>query len=132
MRVLAAIVCVVILVPLSAAAQSVPQSALTLEQVLELAEARSEAVAIARTGVSRAEGEQIRARSGLFPQLNVSLSYDRALASEFEGVFDDIDFGGPDPAPGDPTATDDGLNDLPFGRANTWRLNLTFSQNIFD
>jgi outer membrane protein len=128
MRVFVAAVCVVLLLPLLAAAQGAPAGALSLEQVLELAEARNEAIAIARTGVSRAEGEQIRARSGLFPQVSVSLAYDRALASEFEGVFDDINFGGSDQ--GDDAGSD--TTDLPFGRVNTWRLNLAFSQNLFD
>src|SRR5215217_5427266 len=65
----------------------VPAGPLTLEQVLDLAEPRSESIAIARAGVSRAEGDRLRARSGLFPQLSASGSYDRALASEFEGIF---------------------------------------------
>lgn len=135
-----------------------PQGPLTLEQALELAEARSEAVGIARTGVERAEGEQVRARSGRLPQLNASASYDRALASEFSGVF-----GGGSSAPPcapfsvDPSAAlpdrvaeieraidcgavggsffggggDDETIDLPFGRKNTWRVNLLFSQSIY-
>jgi hypothetical protein len=65
-----------------------PAGPLTLEQVLEMAEARSESIAIARAGITRTDGERIRARSGLFPQLSVTGSYERALASEFEGVFD--------------------------------------------
>ena len=43
----------------------VPAGPLTLEQVLTLAESRSETIAISRAGVQRAEGEQVRARSGL-------------------------------------------------------------------
>ena len=91
MRLLAAVVCVATLCPLSAYAQTFPAGPLTLEQVLELAEARSETIAIARAGIRRAEGEDVRARSGLFPQLNASVSYDRALASEFEGIFDNVE-----------------------------------------
>ncbi len=106
----------------------VPTGPLTLEQVLDLAEARSEAVAIAKVGQVRADGDQVRARSGLYPQLSASASYDRALASEFAGVFDDLTFGGG--TSGDTTA-DGGLEDLPFGRANTWRATLSFSQNIY-
>ena len=67
---------------------AVPAGPLTLEQVLTLAEPRSEAVSIAQAGIRRAEGEQVRARSGGLPQLSAAASYDRALASEFEGVFD--------------------------------------------
>jgi len=126
MRVFVTVVCVAVLLPLSAFAQAPLAGPLTLEQVLELAEARSETVAIAQAGIRRAEGEEIRARSGLFPQLNVSVSYDRSLASEFEGLFDDASLGGT------PGGDDAGLEELPFGRANTWRLNLALSQNLFD
>ena len=100
--------------------QPVPPGPLTLEQVLQLAEERSEAVGIARTGVQRAEGEQVRARSGRFPQLNASAGYDRALASEFSGLFEG-GFGGGE---GEEI-------DLPFGRQNTWRVNLVFSQSVY-
>lgn len=116
--------------PLLASAQ-VPAGPLTLEQVLELAEARGESIAIARAGIRRAEGEEVRARSGLYPQLNLSVSYDRSLASEFDDLFLDGGFGG-QPSDGDGSGDDGGLEDLPFGRRNTWRLNLALSQNVFD
>ena len=137
-----------------------PAGPLTLEQVLELAEGRSEAVGIARTGVQRAEGEQVRARSGRLPQLNASASYDRALASEFSGVFGGGTAGPPcPPFTLDPSAAlpdrvaeieraidcgavgssffggggggDDAEIDLPFGRKNTWRVNLLLSQSLY-
>src|SRR5215213_2782668 len=102
---------------------AVPAGPLTLDQVLDLAAGRSETVAIAQTGIRRAEGEQVRARSALFPQISLSGGYDRALASEFSGLFDNIG-GSSSDSSGD-------LSDLPFGRANTWRLSLAFSQNIY-
>src|SRR5688500_5346807 len=129
---------------------------LTLEEALRLAGATSETVAIAEADVARAEGNRVRARSLTRPQLAGSASYDRALASEFSGLFDsagppcpalDIDasrplaervaeieraldcgaiggfsFGGGE---GD----DDG--GLPFGRENTWRANLAFTQGLY-
>lgn len=127
---------------------------LTLEEALALAEARSEQMVIAQAGVDRAESDQVRARSDLFPQLIASASYDRALASEFSGLFDAA------PAPcaafiADPSASvdrrlteleravdcgatgaadDEGFGEfeeLPFGRKNTYRFNLSFSQNVF-
>jgi outer membrane protein TolC len=105
---------------------------ITLEQALAMAEARSESVAIAQAGILRADGDAIRAKAGAFPQLSASLGYDRSLASEFEGVFDNIDFGGDSGSSGDaPAPADEGLADLPFGRANTWRATLQFSQNIY-
>jgi len=146
----------------SARAQTppVPAGPLTLEQVLELAEIRSESIAIAQAGVRRAEGDIIRARSGRFPQVSASAAYERALASEFEGIFDSA---GPpcDPFAPDPTGPladrvaeieraigcgavggsifggggqnedDEGAPDLPFGRVNTWRVNLVFSQSLY-
>jgi outer membrane protein len=135
----------------------VPPGPLTLEQVLALAEPRSEGVLIAQQGVLRAEGEQIRAKSGGLPQLSASASYDRALASEFEGVFD-VQAPSCPPFTLNPTATidarvaeieraincgavgggffgsgssDGGLANLPFGRKNTWRATLSFSQNLY-
>ena len=146
-----------------AQAPAAPSGPLTLEQVLELAEARSESIAIAQAGVRRADGDIVRARSGRYPQLSASASYDRALASEFEGIFDSA---GPpcDPFAPDPSASladrvaeieraidcgaiggsffgggggggedsgDEEAVDLPFGRENTWRVNLLFSQNLY-
>jgi outer membrane protein TolC len=157
-------VCLLAMTSLSAYAQqtpaAVPSGPLTLEQVLALAEPKSEAVAIAQAGVRRAEGDQVRARSGELPQLSLTASYDRALASEFDGVFD-FDTG-PACSPfalnpaapvearvaeieraidcgavggggffGGGSTTDGNLNDLPFGRKNTFRLLLNFSQNLY-
>lgn len=140
---------------------TLPTGTLTLEQVFDLVEGRSEQVAIARAGIARADADRIRARSGLFPQLSASGSYERALASEFDAVFGgttgpvcapftldqqaSIDarvaeieraidcgavgsslFGGGSGADGG-----DDLGDLPFGRENTWRASLSFSQNLY-
>ena len=103
---------------------AVPAGPLTLEQALDLARDGGESIGIARQGIRRAEREQIRARSGLFPQLSLSASYDRALASEFDEVFRSFREGG--------NGQDaSGFEDLPFGRANTWRVSLGFSQNLF-
>ena len=159
-----------VLIPVSAWAQAqpptptqsqqapppIPPGPLTLDQVLSLAEPRSEAVSIAVAAVRRAEGDQVRAQSGLRPQLSAAASYDRALASEFEGVFDSTDTGpacpkfAPNPTAGidarvaeieraiDCGAVGGGglfgsgdLSDLPFGRKNTWRASLSFSQNLW-
>ena len=148
--------------PLSAQQPATPSGPLTLEQVLRLAEERSEAVGIARAGVDRAEGERVRARAGRLPQLNASASYDRALASEFANIFGEGSGAPPcppftlDPAASIPERVaeieraidcgavggsffgggggdgdDDGGADLPFGRENTWRFNLLFSQSLY-
>ncbi|MEO5896471.1 MAG: TolC family protein [Vicinamibacterales bacterium] len=132
----------------------VPAGPLTLEQVLDLAQSRSEAIGIAQASVERAKGAQVQARSGRLPQLTASASYERALASEFSGVFGGTS-GPPCPAfsldPAAPLtervaeierAADCGAIGnslfgggdeiaLPFGRKNTWRVNLAFSQAIY-
>lgn len=124
-RLLSVVVLAGVCVPpaLAQQAPAVPAGPLTLEQALDLAQGRSESVAIAQAGIRRAESEQLRAKSGRYPQLSASASYDRSLANEFEGVFDDVAFGGGD---------EGGFEDLPFGRANTWRVSLSLSQNLFD
>jgi outer membrane protein TolC len=145
------------LLAVSAAAQEVPAARpLSLEQALELAEKTSEQMAIARAGVERAEGEQVRARSERYPQLSATASYDRALASEFSGLFTDTGTGQPcAPFVADPAGTVDerlteleravdcgatgapaedafgNFEDLPFGRKNTFRFNLAFSQLLY-
>lgn len=137
----------------------IPPGPLTLDQVLSLAEPRSEAISIAVAGVRRADGDQVRAKSGLRPQLSATASYDRALASEFDGIFDStgtgtscppfalnptapidarvaeieraIDCGAVGGGGGFFGSTTGDLSDLPFGRKNTWRASLSFSQNLW-
>jgi outer membrane protein TolC len=128
---------------------------LTLDDALSLAGARNEQVEIAQAGVARAQGNQLRVESEKKPQLSGSASYDRALQSEFSGLFDSS---GPSctPLTVNPTAPldarvteieralqecppssnpfaggDDDENALPFGRKNTWRLGLVFSQVLY-
>ena len=130
--------------------------ALTLAEALDLAEKRSEAVGIARAGLSRAEGERQQARSPYFPQLSGSASYQRTLESQFSALSSDTDTAAaPGPAcdrfvpqPGlpidqrldsleqavqcasaaDPFAS---FRNLPFGRENTYRFGLSASQVLF-
>lgn len=144
--------------------QAQPPRVLTLDVALALADETSEQVTIAEAGVARAESDERRARSEWFPQLSAFASYDRALASEFEGIFDaggppctpftlnpqaplddrvaEIEralrdcpptgdlFGGGNGSGGN--GGEDGEDrSLPFGRANTYRLNLAFSQNVY-
>ena len=134
---------------------------LTLDEALDLAEPKSEQVTIATAGVTRAESQQQRVRSEWMPQVSAVAAYDRALASEFSGVFDNL---GPTciPFTVDPGAplqdrvaeieralrdcpptgnvfgsgtTDESDGDdsrsLPFGQPNTYRINLAFSQNLY-
>jgi outer membrane protein len=131
---------------------------LSIEQALDLAERESESVGLARSDLAQARGERRRAKSAYFPQLTGSASYTRTLRSQFSALQGDSAGPGtpvPDecdafvPRPGlpidqrldsleaavecasnaDPFA---GLGeDLPFGRENTYRLGLSFSQTLF-
>ena len=130
---------------------------LTLDEALELAEPKSEQVTIAAAGVTRAESQEQRVRSEWLPQVSAVAAYDRALASEFSGLFDTsgpscIPFTVNPDAPlqdrvgeieralrdcppagnafGGGDTTDDDLS-LPFGQPNTYRVNLAFSQNVY-
>jgi outer membrane protein TolC len=105
--------------PLAQAGGSPQVTPISLEDALTIAESKSEQVAIARAGVTRADQEKKRARSERFPQLSGLASYDRTLASEFSGLFENAD------------GEDSGFEDLPFGRKNIWRVGLLFSQALY-
>ena len=160
-QMMAAVWLLSVVIPIPARAQTreaaaVPSGPLTLEQVLSLAEPRSEGISIAAAAVRRAEADQIRARSGRLPQLSAAASYDRSLASEFDNVFNTGGTGSTCPplALNPQAALDarvaeieraidcgavgggfgssiDGLENLPFGRRNTWRASLSFSQSLW-
>jgi outer membrane protein len=129
---------------------------LTLSQALDIAERKSETVGIAREEVARTQGERRRARSGYFPQLSGTATYQRTLQSQFSALSDGADTTtGPIqtcspfvPQPGLPvdqrldsleaavacSSTENpfaGFQNLPFGRENTYRFGLSFSQTLF-
>jgi outer membrane protein len=129
---------------------------ITLEQALDIAERKSETVGLARADVARAEGERRRARSGYLPQLSGSASYQRTIRSQFSALSSGADTStGPVvtcnafvPRPAAPlTERVDSLEsavecasnadpfasfrNLPFGRENTYRFGLSFSQTLF-
>jgi len=104
----------------------IPARALTLDDVIDLAEARSEQIAIAQFGVDRAAAGEQRARSERLPQLSGGASYDRTIRSEFSGLFSG---GTGDSADGGLGGGD--FSELPFGQPNAFRLNLGFSQALY-
>lgn len=59
---------------------------LSLSDALRLAESQSEEVRVAEAAVLRARGEQLRARSQLFPQLGGVAQYQRTLQSQFDAI----------------------------------------------
>ncbi len=142
-------------VPLAAAPAPQPSPRrLTLDDALALAEGGSEQVAAAEAGVRRAEGQIDLVRSGLYPQLNTAVGYQRTLQTQFEGIFDSdapvqpcagltVNPDAPieqrvaelerflQCPPGNPFGAGDGA-DLPFGQMNTWTANVQFSQMVYD
>lgn len=127
---------------------------LSLDDALKSAEAKSPDLAIARAGVTRAEGQRDKARSQFLPQIFGSAGYTRTLKSQFQGLSFGSDSGGP-PACStftpDPSASVDqrlslleaalgcgagtnpfgSLQNLGFGAANQWNLGLSLQQNVF-
>lgn len=69
-----------------AAATAPAPRALSLDEAIRLAARESEALQIARAGVTRAEGQQKQARSLYLPQLNGNVSYARTLRSQFSAL----------------------------------------------
>jgi outer membrane protein len=133
---------------------------LSLQEALRMAEQQSEAVAIARAGVSRATGQRLQAASQRLPQLYASGGYSKTLASQFEG----LSFGPParDPSAPEPPQSvctpripagataeeraaalaqattcsggDAGgidFGSVGFGARNQWSVGLSVSQNLF-
>lgn len=133
--------------------------ALSLDDAVRMSESQSEPVRIARSGVQRAEGQKIQARSQYFPQLYGSAGYTRTLKSQYSGFASSTDTVTAPTSPpgpcddyllGDGASVADrvagletasrcisGLNpfaafsSLPFGQANQYQLGLSVSQNLF-
>jgi outer membrane protein TolC len=59
---------------------------LSLDEAIRLAARESEALQIARAGVTRADGQQKQARSLYLPQVNSTLTYARTLRSQFSAL----------------------------------------------
>ena len=77
--------------PLSAGAQqptsgTAQLTALSLDDAIRLATRESEALQIARAGITRASGQLKQARSAYYPQLNTSFAYARTLKSQFSAL----------------------------------------------
>jgi outer membrane protein TolC len=131
-----------------------PVHQLSLDDALESAEAKSPDLAIARAGVTRAEGQRDKARSQFLPQIFGSAGYTRTLKSQFQGLSFGGDTVGPPTCSSfvvDPNASVNqrltllesalgcgpgsspfgSLQNLGFGAANQWNLGLSLQQNVF-
>jgi outer membrane protein len=113
----------------TASAQPDPPLPVSLAEALARAVRASDERALARYGVDSAKAQQLVAQSGYYPQLSVSASYERTLASEFDAVFSSV--------PAQPAAANTGdtaalaFDELPFGRENVYRVGGTLSQSLF-
>lgn len=119
----------VLAMPSPAQSQAPTQTrAISLEDAIKLADRSSESVEIARAAVKRANGQQLVARSQFLPQLQGSVSYSRALASQFEG----LSFGN-DSSSGSGSGGGSGsdFQSVGFGAENSWTFGLQISQNVF-
>jgi len=93
---------VAVAAPFAASAQQA--RSLSLEEALRLAETQSDALRVARAGVTRARGQELQAFSSYLPQLSGTVQYTRTLASQFEAFSSG---GSPEPPPGTPPAPND-------------------------
>lgn len=94
---------------------------LSIRDAVRLAQTTSDALRRARAVASARRGAVRAARSGYFPQIALSASYQRTLKSEYEGIFDAPEM------PGAPFA----FEELPFGQANTYRFGASITQNLY-
>lgn len=131
---------------------------LALDDALRLAEAQSQSIEVARSGVTRASGSRYQARSQYFPQLNATAGYTRTLESQFSGFSSSAAPADTTPKPQSVCAPNIPANATPdqrlaalaqattcqsssglgfdlgktsFGAKNQWALGLNFSQNVF-
>ena len=130
-------------------ATAAAQTRLTLGDALRLGAEKSEAVAAARAGETRADANIQRAASEKLPQVSFLGSYDRTLASEFSGAFEStgtpcaplsVDASRPltDRVAELERATSCGgigsgldFGNLPFGQTNIYRGTISFSQTLY-
>lgn len=125
------IACVVFFLTMTAAtagAQTTSTPAMTLVEALRIAEARSETLAEARAGESRAEADRIRANSGRLPQVSLAGSYDRTLASEFSALLDSSSSSSTSSSSSDSSVD---FSKLPFGQRNVYRATVSASQSLY-
>jgi outer membrane protein TolC len=145
---------------MASAQQATPTSAaraLTLDEAIRLAARESEALQIARAGVSRASGQVKQARSQYLPQVNSSVIYARTLRTQFSALANSS---GPDtttgpqlqslctpPIPANATPAERNaalaqastcvaapgidFSKVGFGARNAYTVGLNFSQTVF-
>ncbi|MEX2181336.1 MAG: TolC family protein [Gemmatimonadaceae bacterium] len=130
----AALALLLLVLPPSAVAQAqTPSQAqatpteLSLAEALRIAERRNAGVRIAEAGAARARGYQRAADSGRLPQVNGSISYQRAIESQFAAISERF-------AP-DTGSSGGGIEDSPlaqiFAAPNTAVFQLSATQHLW-
>ncbi len=132
---------------------------LSLDDALRLGESQNQNIEIARSSVTRANGQHYQARSQYFPQLNATAGYSKTLQSQFSNLtsatvtpVDTTPKVQAVCAPNIPAnATPDqriaalaqastcqsssgfgfNLSETSFGATNQWTVGLNFSQNLY-
>lgn len=94
-------------------------TAISLGDALRRAQSASEEITSAEAGIESARGDHMGATSGLLPQLSASASYQHTFASEYDGLF------------AGPTTGPSPFADLPFGQADTYRVDFALSQTLW-
>ena len=107
---------------------SAAPATLSLLEALRRAEQKSEGVAIAAAGVTRAKGVQQQANSARLPQANGSIAYQRAIQNQFASISERFS----DP---NDTTSGGGFTDSPIARIfaapNTAIFSLNVSQTLY-
>lgn len=112
---------------------------LSLDDALRLAQQQSQAIEIARAGVTRASGQKAQARSQYMPQLSANVGYTKTLASQFSSFASAI------ATPKDTTKTTGGtstsgsssssggfnISQTSFGATNQYVGGINLSQSIY-
>ncbi len=127
--------------PTTTPARATATVSLSLDDALRIAQAASQPIEIARSGVVRANGVRLQARSQWLPQLNASAGYVKTLASQFSSFSAAPSSSNNGTGTGTGTGTDTtkapaagggfDLSKTSFGATNQWTASLQFSQNLF-
>ncbi len=121
-----------LLAPSRASAQQTPptaSAALSLGDALRIAERKSEGVAIAGAGVTRARGAQAQANSARLPQVNATAGYQRAIQNQFQAITER--FADPnDTTSGGGTGGFGAISQI-FAAPNTFTFTLAGTQTLY-
>lgn len=98
--------------------------AVSLTDAMALAATASESIDAAEADVRKADADKAAAFGGYLPSLGGSISYSHTFISEYDGLFDSgADTGA--------AAAANPFADLPFGKPDTWRADLSLSQVVY-